>query len=396
MSNNPILSTSISTEPIGKIVSRGPITVPISIIQQLEQMMFLAPNRTLPNLLFVTHSAALTNNLGAVEAAAAIHAIQSAGHAVLDVQNQSNPFPEVRQELQKGYAGVVILGGYDVLPSTRMDALPGSLRQQMGNATSDADNFIVWNDEAYGDKTGDYLPDVPVSRIPDGHSPALVRAALAAKPATASDAFFLRNIARPFADGVANLLPSPRTSLVAKPTTPAQVGNGNARGKDVYVMAHGADWDGTRFWGEDGNGGTVEAMNTTNVPGVDAGVVLVGCCWGALTVTTSANNTAAGHTPAARTPAASIALSYLLAGVKAFVGCTGSHYSPTTAPYHFFGGPMHQSFWTHLNAGEAPAQALFNAKLEYVQALPHGNNDNNSRAIEFKILRQFTCLGLGW
>lgn len=394
MSDKVPLQNKVVTDPASKIAAVQQI--PISLIQQLHLEIALAFGRPLPKLLFVTHTPSLQNNIGAVEAAAALHNIRSANQTVLEVQNKANPFPEVRQELQKQYAGVVILGGYDVLPSQRIDSLPPSLRAAVGANTSDLDNFIVWNDEAYGDKTGDFLADVPVSRIPDAHSAALVQAALHAKVATPNSTFFLRNIARPFADAVAAPLPVPKTSLISKPANPTQVGAHAAKGSHVYVMAHGADWDGTRFWGEDGSGGSVEAMNVSNVPTSDIGAVIVGCCWGALTVNTSAYNTAPGQVPVARAPGASIALSYLMAGVRAFVGCTGSHYSPTSAPYHYFGGPMHQSFWTHLNQGDAPALALFKAKQEYAQAYPHGLTDNNSRAIEFKILRQFTCLGLGW
>ena len=91
-----------------------------------------------------------------------------------------------------------------------------------------------------------------------------------------------------------------------------------------------------------------------------------------------------------------MALSYLHAGARAFVGCTGTHYSPTVPPYNYFGGPMHTAFFRRLLAGSGPAQALFDAKVEYASGLPHGQNSSVGRAIEFKIWKQFTCLGLGW
>jgi len=89
-------------------------------------------------------------------------------------------------------------------------------------------------------------------------------------------------------------------------------------------------------------------------------------------------------------------MSFLKRGATGFVGCTGSHYSPLQEPYNFFGGPMHEAFWLNYATNRSPAQALFNAKLEYLRGMPHGQTSPNSQAIEYKILRQYTCLGLGW
>jgi hypothetical protein len=103
-----------------------------------------------------------------------------------------------------------------------------------------------------------------------------------------------------------------------------------------------------------------------------------------------------GQSLGAKTPDGSIALAFLNRGATAFVGCTGAHYSPLEEPYDYFGGPMHAAFWREILAGSLPSQALFRAKAEYVRGMPHGQTSAVGRAIEFKILRQFTCLGLGW
>jgi len=89
-------------------------------------------------------------------------------------------------------------------------------------------------------------------------------------------------------------------------------------------------------------------------------------------------------------------MSFLEKGANAFVGCTGAHYSPDVEPYNFFGGPMHRAFWSKVSAGEPPAQALLNAKVDYLKEMPHGRRGLAAQAIEFKILWQYTCLGLGW
>jgi len=63
-----------------------------------------------------------------------------------------------------------------------------------------------------------------------------------------------------------------------------------------------------------------------------------------------------------------MALSCLQAGSLAFVGCTGAHYSPDGAS-GFFGGPMHQAFWTQVLHGQKPpAEALFEAKRDFLRA----------------------------
>jgi hypothetical protein len=91
----------------------------------------------------------------------------------------------------------------------------------------------------------------------------------------------------------------------------------------------------------------------------------------------------------------SIALLVLKAGARAFVGATGVHYSPGETG-GFFGGPLHSAFWKEIVAGRAPAEALFNARSAYLRAIPHGRTSLFDLAVERKIFKEFTCLGLGW
>jgi hypothetical protein len=190
-------------------------------------------------------------------------------------------------------------------------------------------------------------------------------------------------------------LPGSGALLVSEEARPKDVGRGGAAAGHVYVMLHGSDTDGTRFWGED-ESGALEALNISNVPKSFQGVVLTGCCWGALISTTTAAQAVPGQPAPPRVPSASLALSWLQAGARAFIGCTGTHYSPTAEPFDYFGGPMHHAFWRRYTQGEAPAAALFRAKLDYLRDIPHGQRSANGWAIELKILKQFTCLGLGW
>jgi hypothetical protein len=162
----------------------------------------------------------------------------------------------------------------------------------------------------------------------------------------------------------------------------------------VYLMLHGSYTDATAFHGEETPGG-LAAVRIENIPNVSGAVVFTGCCWGALPVDKPAVR-ASAQPVTARTPEDSIALRFLASGANAFVGCTGVHYSPIQPPYQFFGGPLHAAFWRHVVDGAAPAEALFNAKKDYIAGMFHGCDDLIEHAIEYKILRQFTCLGLGW
>jgi hypothetical protein len=135
------------------------------------------------------------------------------------------------------------------------------------------------------------------------------------------------------------------------------------------------------------------AIDAKTLPGAGIGVAFAGCCWGALTVSEPAFLGQATPTP--RMLERSMALLVLKAGARAFVGATGVHYSPGEAG-NFFGGPLHGAFWTEIVGGRAPAEALFNARNAYLRAIPHGRTSLFDLAVERKIYKEFTCLGLGW
>jgi beta-lactamase superfamily II metal-dependent hydrolase len=358
----------------------------------------LGGNRKLPKLLFVTHTPKLLENIGSAESTQALKLIRDAGQTVLEVRNQQNPFPEIRDTIRKlSPAGVVILGGYDVLAAQRLDVLDPDLRKAIGSqAGKDGDNFIVWSDAVYGDLNGDSLAEFPVSRIPDAKSSALVFAALTATNGNVpTTRFGLRNSARAFATTIYGLLPGASKLLISSPTGPDDVGSGKIAEDGIYLMLHGSDSDGSRFWGEE-NGDMFEAVQTRNLASACPSVVFTGCCWGALTVERIASRSRTGDPIAVRTVESSIALSFLQGGAVAFVGCTGSHYSPLQQPYLYYGGPMHEAFWKRYNEVKAPAMALCRAKQDYLAAIPHGRTTDIGHAIERKILREYTCLGLGW
>jgi hypothetical protein len=357
----------------------------------------IAGGRKLPELLFVTSRDALAANIGREECAQALAALRARSLHVLDDLPRGTTDAEaaaayVRAQLARHASarGVVLLGGYDVVPSLILDALPPQLRRRLA-ANDDPDNFFVWSDDLYGGSA------LPVSRVPDGKSARLVFAALQAGGGgpRAERRSGVRNVARPFADRIYQQLPGARELHVSKPATFNQQPPPDLDAERVYFMLHGDYIDSSRFWGE-GTQQNREAVNVSNVPNASGAVVFTGCCWGALTVDTPAGHVDPGRPFGQKTPGASIALTFLAKGAKAFIGCTGAHYSPNVHPYNFYGGPLHESFWRRYNAGAPPAQALFEAKREYAAGIPHGQTGLKSQAIENKILRQYTCLGLGW
>lgn len=360
--------------------------------------------RSMRGLLVLTSRDALADNIGVLEAQHALAAIRAAGLALIDDLPRGTDDPAAAARRVREYArrnpgirGVVLLGGYDVVPSQRVDSLPPDVRSQ-NTPNDDPDDFVVWSDDVYGELGGDPLPELPVSRVPDGHDARLVFGALSPsrRPMRAKDSG-IRNVMRPFADVVyrgvagrgAKLLSSRPTKFDDRPTYDLATDR-------VYLMLHGDYADGRRFRGED-NGEYPVAMDVTNVPDQSGAVAFAGCCWGALPVDQPAGRLAANETVIAHKGAdGSIALTFLLRGATAFVGCTGAHYSPDVRPFGYYGQPMHEAFWRNYGAGKSPAEALLAAKREYAGGMPHGRNTPGSLAVEFKILRIFTCLGLGW
>lgn len=357
---------------------------------------------TPPRLLFVTARPALARNIGV---AAAEHVIErltdrTSGH-VLDLGRRSRAAASV-DRVRIGlvgngpFDGVVIVGGYDVVPALRLDCLGPKLRLAIPESP-DPDDFIVWSDDAYGDVDGDGLPELPVSRVPDAYSAALLSKILAAPANPPTNRSGLRNIKRAYADAIFGDLPGSAAMETSEHVVHDQRPPIDLRGGAVYVVLHGRDDDGSEQFGESGDA-TLTALTTANVhTPADGTVVLNSSCWGGLIACTTAfRSRNSGHVRQ-RTPATSIALAFLAKGARAYIAPTGSHYSPVETPYDYNGGPLHQAFWKRLLAGAPPAKALHDAKyLDFAPLIPHGQSGTVAQACESKVLREFTCLGVGW
>jgi hypothetical protein len=369
-----------------------------------QRALSIAGGRKLPDLLFLTGRETLSLNIGEAETASLLQSIRDAGYRLVDtVPAGAAGAAEVRAlllpHLDPRPHGIVIIGGYDVVPSQRVNVLDQSLVGRV-SAGQDADGWIVWSDDTYADVDGDGLPELPVSRIPDGKSSELVLAAMAAPGGSVGrDRSGVRNARRPFAEEVYAALPGADLMAASEPTLYSHFPPQTLAADRVYLMLHGASYDGTRFWGETTQPGNAypEAINLHTVPARCGPIVFTGCCWGALAADVTASQPVPpGGTVRPRVPDNSLALSFLARGVTAFIGCTGAHYSPTAPPFTYFGAPLHMAFWRRYSAGAGPADALFGARREFAQGIPHGQTTALAQAIEKKILQEYTCLGLGW
>ena len=355
----------------------------------------LGGGRPLADLLFVTSPSRLARKIGDEGYSTVRRMVEESGNRLLEAADPDRVFSDIAGG-GSAARGVVVLGDYDVLPAQIYNVLPDDVRARV-SARNDPDQFIVWSDQLYGDLNGDGLGEVPVSRVPDCASATFLTRALAAGPHRPTlGKFGSRNAARPFAEAVFRGIAGDGRLLVSGPNGYSDIAAGGIPAGGTYFMLHGSDTDGSRFWGE-GDSGSVEAVNIDNLDGALAGAVaLAGCCWGALTVDEIASRATDHWDVTPRTPRNSIPLRMLELGALAFVGCTGAHYSPLSPPFAYFGAPIHSAFWGAVSSGTAPAQALFDAKKTYIRDMPHGRQTAAEWAIEYKVLRQFTCLGLGW
>lgn len=349
----------------------------------------------LPSLTFVTNSGRLRDRIGG-GADLAIDLIRSAQHEVIDLREDLPPH-DIAQ-LAKGANGLVILGGYEVIPPNSVDTLPKRARDEWMDARGrDPDNCVVWTDDFYGDVNGSGLAELPVSRIPDGRDPDLVMRALAARPSRTSASFGLRNVRRPFAEAIFQSFAGDEKMHLSEPALTGSVAANLIDADHVYLMLHGQSNDGTAFRGEfledPLDGRECDAFSISDIPNATGALVFAGCCYGALVSREPAWPKPKGKIND-RSASESVALSFIQAGARAFVGVTGVHYSPPEEPFDSAGAPLHRFFWQHVMAGKAPAVALMLAKIDYVFAM----SDNAGRMgfADHKTWRQFTCLGLGW
>ena len=312
-----------------------------------------------PGLLVVTSSSRLIakfGNSGWNQIKAAIDAL---GAILLDVT--SGTFQQIDAEIEKmgrdKISMILIVGNHDVVPFSILD-----------NPTTDGDT--LYTDDVYGDFDHDanVIIDVPIARIPDGNDLGLVLTQLSGTALPASGGFSVANVKRPVAETVANIFGA--RTLWSAPTVHTDIQPSSVTVRYDYFMLHGSMKDTTAWWGEGTAPKYPEAFNVRLAN--SQGIVLTGCCYGAYVL--------------GKTPDNSIALRFLKTGVRAFVGCTGIHYSVLGKEPNDNGQLFHKIFWTKVVAGTEPLQAFYETKREY---LPQ----TAMRPVHRKIEHQFVFYG---
>lgn len=361
-------------------------------------------------LLFVTNRAALTDRYSANAVDELFQAFEGQAR-LLDVNSSSAP--EISGHIRGSIGdapGVVLLGGYDVIPAQRTFCVPADSTARLQDDPEEG--FVVWSDDIYGDIDADGLPDRPVSRVPDAGSLEFLAQCLNAPPFRASPPYGLVNKLRPFADEVFQSIQGSGSGSLqhSRPVNLRSMAPGhqpNWQGCRVgYLMLHGFSDNGALFQGQVDPNIQIDAFSPQDVPALDGGFVFAGCCWGAL-IADAAAVTPPGARPRTRMPNQSIALTALSCGAVAFIGSTGLVLSPATwdagaAPTgdDYYCKPLHVAFWQRCAEGLPPAHALLEAKLDYFLGIPHPGASNLASDVqaaqEIKQFREMTCLGLGW
>lgn len=343
----------------------------------------LANGRKLPKLLFVTSAEQLRLNVGASEAQVVLDALRRSGHALMDdlpsglkLSDTSDIVARVRKYVSSTpeIRGIVLLGGYDVVPSRQLNTLPPGEEAHVADV-NDPDKWIVWCDDEYGatekiDRLSYY--SLAVSRIPDQHYAPYFKVSLEAPDSSQQKQAGIRNLLRPFAAQVCQEFKDGNPFLISHPTT-YQDGY-DLTAEHVYFMLHGDSLDSMEYVGETKTRQPVRAFRIENIPDCAGTIVFAGCCWGALIGATPAAFASPGATIGVKGRDTSIALRFLAKGSRAFVGCTGAHYSPKNVKeLNSAGGAMHVNFWKFCFDPKVsgPAEALRLSKLNYLKGIPY-------------------------
>jgi hypothetical protein len=301
--------------------------------------------------------------------------------------------------------GIVLLGGYDTLPPqiirTFWDALAPSV-----SFDDEDDNYLVWNDDHYGDRNRDGLPELPVSRIPAGVD---LWRALRAAPADGADprdqwrAFRIKVFS--YAEAVYADLPDATASpmLNYSSTNHTAIKKRGLTADRVFVATHAVYRDADAYKSSTG----VPIVTTHDIPdAADGAVVLAACCHSVMLIKERAIDVEvglAGMTPIGTNE--SMAKTWVDKGAQAYIGFTGKLWTPTVAPYDYLAGKLTRLFWQkHLKHDMPPSKALFGAKAEFILNMPcahplvkaEGLSEPTSIAQHLKDYWGATCIGLGW
>jgi hypothetical protein len=353
----------------------------------------LGGGRRLPHLFFITQPERLIEKFGKdnfqviekiiTAAKMPIYYLPDGMHNARDCVLNSRHFLQ-KCHKEKAIKGVVLLGGDDVVPFEIRNTLDGSF----GNAN--LSDFLVWSDDGYGVLGDLEFPDLPVSRIPDGNSFALMIAALTAKKISKNrNSMAIINTTREYGiDIYENFVPySNKNNLwlyhdqTHKPNPPAKI-----NGSFGYIILHGST-NAEIFSGSNRSNFTVDDVKKSQL-----NVVFSAACYSATQINSLPSEVSQRYQRVAIDN--SIALEFLRQGTLAYIGVVVEHISSADDKF-LLGKPFHIYFWKALKR-YAPAKALWIAKQVYTICIPHYSNNPRLTALEYKLSQSFICLGLGW
>lgn len=248
---------------------------------------------------------------------------------------------------------IQIIGDHDIIPFA-----------ELPNNANDGDT--LYTDDVYADFTGDEVIDVPIARIPDGKSLDLLIKQLDGISTPKPGVYGLANSLRQYAEPIMEIFDDAADVYWSLPMTSDDFSIGDVDVEHVYFILHGSKSDTSIWWGDP----TLPIAFETNLA-VCHGILLAGCCYGAYIIN--------------KTPVDSICLRFLRSGIKAFIGCTGIHYSTSFTQTDDYGPLFHKLFFEFLMAGNKPSKAFLKTKRAYAELA-----DSN---IEDKILHEFVFYG---
>ncbi|HET7676818.1 MAG TPA: C25 family cysteine peptidase [Candidatus Limnocylindrales bacterium] len=369
------------------------------------------------SVLVVTRASVLRAELGESawqQVAAAAARVGTVVDLEADGVTRSDPaatIAEVQRLLRAGsYRYLLILGNDDAVPYARVaNPFAADERKALEGWQLPAD----WlpSDDPYTDLDGDQwaTPDLATARIPSSDDARLLLTQLGEVSVPDGGTFALVNQKRRsqagavletiddavFVDGYY----VPPTEAGEIPATDA------ARARYTYILLHGIGVT-TDAWSGDivswrprdpndltgefevGHGGQVDGM-TVAVAGA-GGVVNVGACYGAWTLDTV-------QEPVHKTADNSLALRYLRAGTRAFVGDTHLSYSTSITPEGPFVGRtgFEVVFWRTMLAGASPIDAFQEAKRRVSAVIGEAiaQGDGETAALNLKTLHMMVYLG---
>ncbi len=326
----------------------------------------------------------------------------------------------IHKELKENdFDGVVIIGSYCSVPSQPLRVLSDDLflkfeasfqqntSVESSNSGRDKDNFIIWSDDFYVDYNGDSFPELPISRIPFDDIESIGKI-FKQKSQVNIHSAGIYNVRRSYSKLIFQKIL--KTDLNYFPSSlKFEKSNFNNlvyqasffQHSYLYFVLHGKI-NNPEFYGGDLSSpkNTKLAIDLDCIPkSLPSTIIFNTACWGALIVDSLARNISPNATIECRTHENSAALKFLYNGASAYIGSTGSHYSPggKIAECFCIGVPMDWYFWENIQKGQPPALALFNAKVKFALGIPHNPLLGVvGKVYELKILFEFTCLGLGW